>query len=398
MFTQEVGRARRADSFEVVSASASRQLKGEQVMSTPKGREVLEVIVPLISSVRIKNFRGFKDISLQSLDRVNLITGKNNVGKTAFLDAIFVQLGPNNPELLLRTNAFRGIDRVDADPEEIWGVFFYDRDFDQPIEMTIQSTSLDKNTLRITLTSSDRSQFSRKNLNNRPNHFSTTQIKRDELVFEYKGTGGSQKSTAILEADGEIRYQRAGMKNLKPGIFFGTRTRFPQDDAARFSRLERAGQDREVVEIMKIIEPRLKRLSVLYTGGAPLIHADIGTRQLVPIPVMGEGMARILAIVLGMIMYEGGVALIDEIENGLHYSVLEPIWTAIAETSRKYQVQVFATTHSWECTRAAHQAFEKSNIYDFRLHRLERDGDNVRSLTYDNENIRTSLEMNWEVR
>lgn len=366
-------------------------------MTTPKGRDVPEVIIPLIQSIRIKNFRGFEDISLQSLDRVNLITGKNNVGKTALLDALFIQLGPNNPELMLRTNAFRGIERAEADAEEIWGGFFYDRNIEQPIDITTNFSDFSRNSLRITLASSNRSQLPNRK-NNRPTYFSTTQIKRDELRFEYKGTSGLHTSKASIDADGEMQYQRANIRNLKAGVFFGTRTRFPQEDAARFSRLERSGADQEVVKIMKNIEPRLERLSVLYTGGVPLLHADIGKSQLIPIPVMGEGMTRILAIALGIITFEGGVMLIDEIENGLHYSVLEPVWTAIAETARKYQVQVFATTHSWECTRAAHQAFEKSGVYDFRLHRIERDDEKIKVLTYDSETIKTSLEMNWEVR
>lgn len=39
---------------------------------------------------KINNFRCFEKLELPELERVNLIVGKNNVGKTALLEAIFV--------------------------------------------------------------------------------------------------------------------------------------------------------------------------------------------------------------------------------------------------------------------------------------------------------------------
>ena len=238
----------------------------------------------------------------------------------------------------------------------------------------------------------------RKGVNARLGFLSTTQTKRDVLVFEYRGTGKSVESRAVIEADGELKDNRAPIQSLRSGVFFGTRLRFSQEDAARFSKLERIGRDYEVVDIMKIIDNRLERLSVLVTGGIPLIHADIGTGELIPIPMMGEGMVRMLSIILGIMSYDGGIILIDELENGLHYSVLQQVWTAIAESARKNHVQIFATTHSWECIRAAHRAFENTTPYDFRLHRLERNDGIINVVTYDQATIETSLDLNLEIR
>src|SRR5262245_29289281 len=69
----------------------------------------------------LQNFRCFENIVLSGLGRVNLIAGKNNVGKTAFLEAVFLHSGPTNPELPLSLSMFRGIERVPADPEDMWG-------------------------------------------------------------------------------------------------------------------------------------------------------------------------------------------------------------------------------------------------------------------------------------
>jgi len=82
----------------------------------------------------------------------------------------------------------------------------------------------------------------------------------------------------------------------------------------------------------------------------------------------------------------------------LHYSVVRQVWTAIAEAARRFNAQIFATTHSWECILSAHEAFTASEQYDFRLHRLDRINGSLKSVTYSRENIATSLELNLEVR
>ncbi len=82
----------------------------------------------------IVNFRGFDHLMLDPLARVNLIAGKNNVGKTALLEALFLHIGAHNPELPLRVNAIRGIERFPLQPDEVWGWFFYDKRTDRSIQ------------------------------------------------------------------------------------------------------------------------------------------------------------------------------------------------------------------------------------------------------------------------
>ncbi len=79
-------------------------------------------------------------------------------------------------------------------------------------------------------------------------------------------------------------------------------------------------------------------------------------------------------------------------------SFLTDVWKAIGDAARRAEVQIFATTHSLECIRAAHKAFETSDKYDFRYHRLERGNDEIRAVTYDQERLATSDEMNLEMR
>ena len=62
-------------------------------------------------SFSIKNFRCFDELTVEGMGRINLIAGKNNVGKTALLEALWVHGGAPNPELAVRVEAFRGLEQ-----------------------------------------------------------------------------------------------------------------------------------------------------------------------------------------------------------------------------------------------------------------------------------------------
>ena len=87
----------------------------------------------MFRSLSLDRFRGFSKLRVEPLDRINLILGKNNTGKTALLEAIFLLAGPTNPELPLRLNLFRGIEQVRADPEDMWGWLFYKKRIEHDI-------------------------------------------------------------------------------------------------------------------------------------------------------------------------------------------------------------------------------------------------------------------------
>jgi AAA15 family ATPase/GTPase len=89
---------------------------------------------------------------------------------------------------------------------------------------------------------------------------------------------------------------------------------------------------------------------------------------------------------------------VDEIENGLHYSVLKDVWKAIAHAARQANVQVFATTHSWECIQAAHQAFRECGPYELAYHRLDRLDERIVVKTFNEENLERVQYTDLEIR
>jgi len=129
-----------------------------------------------------------------------------------------------------------------------------------------------------------------------------------------------------------------------------------------------------------------------------VIHGDIGAGRLIPLPLLGEGVARLASLILAIANAENGVVLVDEIENGVHYSIMGRVWEAIKEAVRRFNVQLFATTHSRECIEAAHAAFSKDEKYDFRFHRLERVRDSIKVKSYDQEALSAAIQVGLEVR
>lgn len=357
----------------------------------------------MFTSFVIKNFRGFSSLTFSPLERVNLITGVNNVGKTALLEALFLHVGANNPELSLRVSAIRGIERFPIQAEGLWGWLFFDKHVTQAIELISVDHNDLKRTLTIRLTEPETPQViapvNGGTATRQASGSLTTASALDELSLEYIDSSGKRSQVrASITPEGDLKAQRTQMAPIPPGVYLSTRARLPREDAERFSNLERTGRHENILPTLRLLEPRLKRLAVLVTGGAPMVHGDIGIGELIPLPLMGEGTVRLFSLLLAIANAPGGIVLVDEIENGLHHSVMTGVFAALAQAARELDVQVFATTHSWECVRAAHQAFSESNTYDFRLHRLERVQDGIRDVAYDQKMLGMAIEHGLEVR
>ena len=149
---------------------------------------------------------------------------------------------------------------------------------------------------------------------------------------------------------------------------------------------------------MRKIQPRLKNIRSIKPYGAALIYVDLGLKEKIPAIHFGEGFIRLLSIYSELIASGKKVLLIDEVENGLHHSVLTEIWRGLLHAAEQENVQVFATTHSYECIKAAHAAFAETMDYDFALHRLEEVKGEITVTTYDKETLETSLASNFEIR
>ena len=176
----------------------------------------------------------------------------------------------------------------------------------------------------------------------------------------------------------------------------------PQELAARFGRAEIKRYLSDVEETLKLVEPRLQRLvAVPLANGPALLYADVGAERILPVALMGGGFVRLMELTLAFAEVGNGSILIDEIENGLHYAVIRDIWLVINELSQKFNVQVFATTHSYECIKAAHDASKLGGFQnDLVFFRMQRDAHGrIECVPYDDpEAFDYAMEYGREVR
>ncbi|MEQ9484718.1 AAA family ATPase [Coleofasciculus sp. F4-SAH-05] len=361
----------------------------------------------MFKSITIRNFRCFEHFRIDNLKRVNLIGGVNNIGKTAFLEAIFLLSSLNSIELLFKLNIFRGVFRQETiDVEDICEWLFYKKNINRVIQISTIDEYNQSSELKLRLDKAlDTRLFP---INAKSNKKRTLKDLKLEYYHQEKQAVRFKIFLTSDEEFNEIKIavkqeegQLESLESLPNSEFISSRLRIsPTEDAERFSYLEAINRQNEVIEILKILEPRLNKLAVLVTGGIPMIYGDIGLDSLIPVPLMGEGMGKLLSIVLSILNTSEGTVLIDEIENGLHYSILVKVWTAITLAARKVNTQIFATTHSWECIAAANEAFSALDIYDFSYYRLEREkeSNNIKMLNYDRDTITTSVELNLEMR
>lgn len=351
----------------------------------------------MLTSFRIKNFRGFRDFTIDGLERVNLIAGENNVGKTALLEALYLHLGPNNPELSFKINTWRGIDRFKIDPEDIFGSLFWDYTIDSTIEITSFDTNRLERRLQITLSDISATQIGEDN-GVKYTNTSSQAVTQKQFKLEYQDSDGNTATSAGHLTETGFEGNRGLVSSPLHGAILPTRYFNAEEDAKRFSELAKSRKDQGILKTLQILEPRLKGLSIQEKGGGWMVHGEIGKDRLLPTPLMGSGTTRLLSIVLGIAFSENGFYIVDEIETGLHHSVMEQVWTAIGHAAQQYDVQVFATTHSWECITAAHAAFSARKNYDFRLHRLDRVDDGIEAVTLDQGMLNTAISAGLEVR
>jgi hypothetical protein len=135
----------------------------------------------------------------------------------------------------------------------------------------------------------------------------------------------------------------------------------------------------EVVRALQIISQDIQAVSMIGSGGQrprTAIVKSSGCDHPIPLRSFGDGVNRLFGLILSLVCAKGGVLLVDEIENGLHHSVLVDVWRTLFRLARETGVQVFATSHSWDCI----EAFQKAANEDAGtgvLVRLARKGVNV---------------------
>lgn len=350
----------------------------------------------MITSVEIENFRCFKRLRVEGLARVNLIVGANNSGKTVLLEAIEEVVSSERKIFsLYRSSRERGEHRVRRTgtardiPELDLRHWFHGHRLDPGAMFNLRTTG-------------ERELSVLHRIEAVPPDASSRLFVPDGLRLVTERSGVPSRPLPLLE-DGWLQMPFAissgsGLRLHPPVGFVTTGRPSPRTLARLWTRIVLTPGEAHTVEALRLVEPAIERIAIS-EGDRPIAQVLLrGAEEPVPLGTLGEGVSRILMLALHLVLTQGGYLLLDEIENGLHWSVMPKVWRFLIETALARNVQVFATTHSkdWlEGLADLHRA-DPELAANVSVHRLEAGRET--SVRFDAGRIAEYVEMELEAR
>lgn len=348
----------------------------------------------MFKSVNIKNFRAITDLQLDNLKQVNLFVGQNNCGKTTLLEALFFLIGATNPTLPVNANTFRGL----LPGMFGWSTFFHNLKIDCPVELTGNLRDIDE--IQTLLLKPKKKDFVEQNIgatiktkiNSIDSGIKTEIIGLNMEYMSSKNPNEVAKMSVYTEGN-TIKAEGHKDRPIK-GVFLFSAVL--SEFGSRFSNIVENKQDEMVVSLLKEVDPKISSLRLT---GENILMVDIDLPRLIPIGLMGGGIIKVLSVATALLDYRDGIVLIDEIENGLHHSVQEKLWKAIFSWAEKLNIQVFATTHSYESVQAFTKCAKELLFGNqAKLYRIERKEDEFKSFDFETEELDRFIKNMWEMR
>ena len=137
-------------------------------------------------------------------------------------------------------------------------------------------------------------------------------------------------------------------------------------------------------------EPRMGRRAVVKVAS--------NNPPVVPLKSLGDGALRLYSAALALANSKNGFLLIDEAENGLHYTVQPAFWRMVLQTAKANNVQVLATTHSADCIRGFAEASNENPNLDGVYFRMDRDAEGVYMVDYPKDDLLNAARNRTEMR
>ncbi len=280
-------------------------------------------------SILIKNFRRLTEIHLEDLQRINIIAGINNSGKTTFLETVNLLCCMNSPkpfiELIRR--------RAKIPTDEVNMKWFTDQVPEASIEASFNRKKIQLELSKDVLNVEDMTYY--------------IESACFDIIYDKKSYSSQ---THFFEkypqrTEGEIF-------SLCPAVFASPFSGLdPELLKLCHSQSLKMGSKQTIVEfIKKHIDAGIINIEQDDTGRFTVVHDYISPNP--DLTLYGEGVQRIFKIGLLFAGAKDGVVIIDEFENAVHASLLPKLVSLIYDLSKHFNTQVFITSHSKECIDA----------------------------------------------
>ena len=361
-----------------------------------------KVCVMHLDSLKIKNFRILEDVTIEKLGHVNLIVGKNNSGKSTVLEALALLASGFNPEVMLfisnNRNVYRHLNTKDIESKVFSIENIISKSNEDPF---LNWTYIGNQSHYLTFGYVKNGKNNNLDIDREKGYSFTYFIDdRNFMNFEVKAISNRALFMDMSENSHHMKKKAFNFgyittNNIDLNLF-----------ASSWDKIALTDDENLVLEMLKLIDSDITNLAFLSLVDSetriPFVRLkNIETR--IPLHQMGDGIFRLLQIILEIPKSKNSILLIDEFENGLHYSVQPKVWELIFELAHRFNIQVFATTHSWDCIESFSQVAKDRTDMEgvlFRMGHSVRKSDKGKLIAtvFDEDDLYNLTKMNIEVR
>lgn len=387
----------------------------------------------MLRSLEIHNYRNLRHLTIERLGRVNLLLGENNTGKTSVLEAVAIHINRGSVDFLLQLLNERGENYIRSEvidrrnPEAVkeaiilktLAALFINRKAQFNKSGTIVISERDNTLFGSDVALENRTvlrfvRFSEEYDDTQPGPVRRRRtplpddVDDPEAVLGFEVRSG-QSSVVVPLRNIERTSRGVGTYQLSLSDersdnyqFVKTKNIERNENGTLWDQVALTEGEDEVVNALKIIEPDIERITFRNERERERVAVVklTSSNDVVPLRSMGDGINRILTIILAMVNCENGYLLIDEFENGLHKSVQEQLWKVIFTVAERLNIQVFATTHSYDCISAFSAVLNNGQHAKESgcMIRLDNYKGNIEATLYDADEIETTVSVDVDPR
>ena len=308
----------------------------------------------MIRSIQIRGYRGLSDFEMAGLGQVNLLVGTNNSGKTSVLEGLYLFASQGSPWSVWQVLWRRGERLAERNPNnqpeiDICHLFHgHEAQIGSKFSLSAQNDTPERH-LTFSIAEMDEEQRKKQ-----PVTKDGVPIPSRLGLFIKSTTPASSRAIPLTRLGGVTsdsldtpRRSRLGSPSDEVPSSFITAESLDGDSlVSLWDKIALTPHEERVNLALRFLEPGIERIAAQASRqnyyspsqrGGFLVKMK-GHDRPVPIGSLGDGMWRIMAMAIVIAQCKDGVLLIDEIDTGLHYSVMTNMWRLIYGAAKELNV------------------------------------------------------------
>lgn len=331
-------------------------------------------------------YRGIGKLNIMNINKMNLIVGGNAIGKTSLLEAIWLFYNRGNPGTLWRTDLSRSGYEY-ADPTTELG---------REGKISMRGVQNGNNHSY----SATFETFHARQSTGRRNSSNSDELRvagRLGIVIDGESKG-TEPAEQFMTQKGLVILPKLDENETPSKLLL--HDSFLKRDVDGFSKIIKQGQKKSLIERLRLISPLLRDADIIVEeDGNPYVLVMTEAGECLKLEDMGSGVVKLFDCLVAIYASQNGIVCIDEIESGLHHTLLSKFWDTIRLLSEELNVQIFAATHSRECITAAIEAY-KERPTDLKIYAMyyNENAGHIKSVSYSGDELDAINSMDVEVR